>query len=74
MMGGGFFGMGYGWIFQLIIFVLFFLVVWWLLRSNPAFMRGENKSDEDPALILKRRLAKGEITAKEYKELKKELD
>jgi putative membrane protein len=73
-MAGGFFGMGYGWLFQLAIFVIFFLVVWWLLRSNPSFMKGESKPGESPSDILKRRLAKGEITKKEYAELKKEIE
>jgi putative membrane protein len=78
-MGGGmgFFGMGFGWIFQIVIFVLFFLVVWWLLKSNSNFMKNETKEkkhEETPIEILKRRLAKGEIDKKEFDELKKEIE
>jgi putative membrane protein len=74
MMNNGFgmgYGMGFGFIFQLLIFVLFFLIVWWLIRSVPTM--GIAKS-EKPLDILKRRLAKGEITRKEYEELKKEVE
>lgn len=73
MMGSGYLGMGYGWIFQIIIFVVFFFVVWWLLKNN-AVMKNENRQDETPLDILKRRLAKGEITRKEYNNLKKEIN
>ena len=69
---GGYFGMGYGWIFQLLIFVMFFLVVWWLLKGNPSFM--QDRTRESPKDILKKRLAKGEITVKEYEHLKKEIE
>jgi len=72
-MGGGYFGMGYGWIFQIVIFVIFFFVVWWLLKNN-SVMKGESNQNETPSEILKRRLVKGEITKKEYNELKKEID
>lgn len=61
--------MGYGWLFQLIIFAVFFLVVWWLLKSN-----NFRKDEGTPSEILKKRLAKGEITKKQYEELKKEIE
>ena len=68
---GGFFGMmGFGWIFQILIFVIFFLVVWWLIRTD----RAGRKEIEGPGQILKRRLAKGEITKKEYDILRKEIE
>lgn len=73
MMGGyGGMGFGYGWLFQLIIFILFFLVVWWLLRNNGALSQKSQK--ESPMDILKRRLASGEISKKEFNDLKKEIE
>ena len=57
--------MGYGWLFQILILVLFFLVLWWLLKGQ---------SRDSPTDVLKKRLASGEITEKKYKKLKKELE
>jgi putative membrane protein len=74
MQGSGFFGIGYGWIFQIIIFILFFLVVWWLMKNNSSAFKQEKAPNENPADILKRRLAKGEITKKEFEELKKDIE
>jgi putative membrane protein len=70
-MGGGFMGMGYGWLFQILIFVAFFLVVWWVIKSSTG--KSEIKQSK-PIDILKRRLAKGEITKKQFEELKKEIE
>ncbi|RJQ15679.1 SHOCT domain-containing protein [Candidatus Woesearchaeota archaeon] len=63
--------MGYGWIFQLVILILLFLIIWWLVKSSGSF---GYKTDETAAGILKKRLAKGEITLKEYNQLKKEIE
>ncbi len=64
----GHYGIGFGWIFQLIIMFMFIGIVIWILNSH-------NKTDSRSATeILKERLAKGEITLKEYKELKKEIE
>lgn len=68
MHSGGFM-MGYGWIFQIIIFILFFLVVFWLLKNQ----KMTNTTNETPEQILKRRLASGEIKKKEYEELMEEV-
>ena len=70
-------GVSWGWgvsmmLFPLLILVLFFLVVWWLLKNSNRF--GLNVGNEDAMSILKKRLAKGEITAEEYKKLKKEIE
>ncbi len=73
------FGTGiFGWhmtfqiVTQLIILILFLLVVWWLLKGN-VLIPTKNQKTESASDILKKRLAKGEITAKEYHELKKEI-
>lgn len=59
---------GFGWIIQIIIFIAFFAIVWWLLRSN------QMQKTESASEILKKRLASGEISKKEYEELKKEIE
>ena len=68
-MGDGYFGLG--WLFQILILVLFFAVIWWMLRSSGSF---GFKTNETASEILKKRLAKGEINEKEYQKLKKEIE
>ena len=58
------------WIFQLIILLLVFLVVWWVLRGNSKY---GYKSNDSAIEILNKRFASGEITKKEYDEIKKEI-
>jgi len=68
--GGGFFGGG---IFMIIINVLLVLLVIFLAVK---FFRGGSitgGNNETPLDILKKRLAKGEITKEEFEELKKVL-
>jgi putative membrane protein len=60
------FGIGYGWILQIAVFIMFFLVVLWLIRGQ--------RSDQSPSEVLKSRLARGEITKQEYHRLKKEIE
>ena len=70
---GGRWGMGFpliGGIFWLLIIGGIALVVASLVRQGPAIPAA---SGEAPMDILKRRLAKGEITLEEYETLKKEL-
>ena len=69
MMGYGYFG--FGWLFQILILVIFFLIIWWMLRSSGNFGFKANESALD---ILKKRLAKGEIDSKEFERLKKEIE
>ncbi len=64
--------MGFGFLFQFLIFVAFFLVVLWLIKNN-RFEKDNKEKLQDPMTILKIRLAKGEITKKEFEELKKEI-
>lgn len=68
----GSWGMGFGFLFQLLIFVAFFLIVWWVIKNHHGF--GKGFSSEEPIDILKKRLAKGEISKKEFEELKKEIE
>ena len=65
MMHYGYGYMGFGWLFQLLILVLFFAVIWWIVKGK--------FSSESPGEILKKRLASGEITMKEYEKLKREI-
>ncbi len=73
MMGGmmgygyGMYGLGLGWLFQLLIFAAFILVIWWILKKGA---RGQEGSADD---ILKKRLARGELTKRQYEELKAEI-
>jgi len=65
--------MGVGWLFQILILILFFLIVWWIIKGSSIFgyKSGANENALD---ILKKRLAKGEIDQKEYDRLKKEIE
>lgn len=71
-------GLGWGnywfmWLFHIAIIVLSFVVVWWVIKSSNTF--GYKVSEADSAAdILKKRLAKGEISLKEYEKLKNEIE
>jgi uncharacterized membrane protein len=56
---------GYGWIFEIAILILFFLLVYWIINL---MQKKESALD-----ILNRRYASGEISKKEYISLKKEI-
>ncbi|MEK6943707.1 MAG: SHOCT domain-containing protein [Nanoarchaeota archaeon] len=66
-MMGNYFGIGFGWIYHLLIIVLFFAVIWWMLN-------GKNCRNQTAEQILRKRLASGEISSKEYNRLKKEIE
>jgi uncharacterized membrane protein len=66
-MMGSTFGIHFGWIFQLLILILLFIVIWWMFKGNSC----RNQTAEE---ILKKRLASGEISSKEYNRLKKEIE
>ena len=60
---------GFGWFFMLIFWGgLIWLVIWLILRAS----RGGGVS-RDPLTIAKERYAKGELTKKEYDEVRLEL-
>jgi len=65
---GGYGYMGFGFLYMLIFWGLIFYVIYWVVNS------GKNANFESPEEILKKRLAKGEITKKKYNELKKEIE
>jgi putative membrane protein len=65
----GFMG-GFMWIFWIAIIVgIFFLVKWIVMQSRP----GEQKGEENPLAILKKRYARGEIDKEEFEQKKKDL-
>ena len=65
MMDGQYWGMGWGmWFIPLIII----LVIYFLIKNN-----SQNKNQETPMEILKKRYAKGEITKEQYEEMKKNI-
>ena len=65
MMG---FGMGFGFIFML----LFWGVIIWLVVTLINATHS-NKKEDDPSTILKKRYASGEISKKQFEEMKREL-
>ena len=54
----------YSWIFQLLILIAVGLIIYWVIKGN----KRESAID-----IVKKRYAKGEITEKEFKKIKREL-
>lgn len=67
MMG---FGMGFGWIFGLLILGLVFWVI--MDRTGMNRIRGNNER-QDAINILRMRFANGEITREQYEQIKKDL-
>ncbi|HZX44688.1 MAG TPA: SHOCT domain-containing protein [Candidatus Nanoarchaeia archaeon] len=60
------FGMGFGFIFMLLFLGLIIWLIVTLANTPPL-------NEQDSLAILKRRYASGEITKKEYEEMKKEI-
>jgi len=65
MMG---FGMGFGFIFMLLFWGAIIWVIVTLINANQS-----NKNEPDSLAILKRRYVSGEITKKQFEEMKKEI-
>lgn len=65
-------GMGFGWIFMIIFWVLVILGVVYIVQTA---IKSEKESEkkETPFDILKKRYAKGEISKEEYERMKEEL-
>ncbi len=61
---------GFMWIFWIAIIVgIFFLVKWIVMQSR----QSEQKGEENPLEILKKRYARGEIDKEEFEQKKKDL-
>lgn len=68
MMGG--FGMGFGWIFGLILIAV---IVWAVFRIAGSSQGRQTSDGKDAVQILKERYAKGEIEKDEFERMKREL-
>ena len=66
MMG---FGMGFGFIYMLIFLGVFIWLAVTIINAGQS-----SKKEEDPSFTLKKRYASGEISKKQYEEMKKELN
>ena len=69
---------GFGWIFGVIFWVLLICIVvglirWYVSINNKGNSSDEEDTSEKPLDILKERYAKGEITKKEFLEMKKDI-
>jgi len=69
---------GFGWIFGMIFWILFICLivglVRWFVSGNHKGGQVDEEENPDKALdILKERYAKGEITKKEFLEMKKDI-
>src|SRR3989338_7836454 len=63
------FGMGFGFVFMLLFWGLIIWLIVTLINASQS-----NKDVPDSLTILKKRYAKGEITKKQFEEMKKELE
>jgi putative membrane protein len=65
-------GMGFGWVYMVIFWVLIILVITYIVRT---FSRrpGQTGSEETSLDILKKRYAKGDITKEEFSRMKDDL-
>ncbi len=65
-------GMWFGWIFWIIVLVL----VFWLIVSSKSKQQNNRPLShaETPLDILKKRYAKGEITKKQFDQIKKDIE
>lgn len=70
--GFGYGMIGWSWFFQLLIFIILLLVIWWLVSNMHSF-GFHTHSRESAEDLLKKRLVKGEISAEDYRKLKREI-
>ncbi len=72
MMNGMGFGMGFGWLFWIVLIVLAVWVVKMVLDNQRSHPSSPHRPD-DALEILKRRYARGEIDDQEYERMRKQL-
>ena len=70
---GGYGMMGFAMGFGMIFMVIFWGAVTWIVVNLVNQSQSSSRKDEDPMEILKQRYAKGEISKKQYEEMKKDL-
>ena len=70
---GGYGMMGFGMGFGVIFMLLFWGLIIWLIVTLVNANQSGKKESEDSLSILKKRYASGEITKKQYGEMRKEL-
>ena len=66
-------GMGFGWFFMILFWVLIIFGVVYLIRLLTRD-KEEKQQHESPLDILKKRYARGEITKEEYEKVKSDLN
>ncbi|MDA3863411.1 MAG: SHOCT domain-containing protein [Deltaproteobacteria bacterium] len=67
-------GMGFGWIFWVVLFGLILWGVIAIFNKRQSLEKHQNhKPEDDPLDILKKRYAKGEIDSEEFNKMKEEL-
>jgi putative membrane protein len=64
-----FFGGGFMWIFWILLILITVFLIRSIISNGPS-----SRPPESPKDILKRRLANGEISKEEYKQLKNEIE
>ncbi len=73
MNGMGGFGMGFGWLFWIVILAV---IIWAVIRLVNANQNREvypGSKGEDALEVLKKRYAKGEISREEFERMKRDL-
>ena len=70
--GGYGWGMGFGWIFMILFWVVVIVGVVYIVQAISR-RAGQSGPEENPLDILKKRYAKGEITKEEFERMKDDL-